>query len=217
MFKVPSLTYLILLFVTMPIYCLGKYIKGEMIYKISFVLFILEIFKQAYLLVNNMWSVWYIPFQLCSMPMYLFLFKNTSINKAYLAFIKSYSLLSGFIALAYPMDMISHGLVLCIHSYLWHYLIILMASIIIHNKLECDSFKNATFLFIVMSIIATVINISLNSVGEINMFYINCLNPSYQPIIKDLELIIGRVSANILYLLVIFLVSYIIYKIENIK
>ena len=185
------------------------------VYKISFILFVLEILKAIYLLITSRWSIWYIPFQLCSMPLYLFIFKDTAINKAYLTFIKSYSLLSGFVALAYPMDMISHGLILCFHSYIWHYLIILMASIIYYQKLECDSFFKATLLFIVMCIIATIINVGLNSIGEINMFYINCLRKSYQPIVKDVELIIGSIPANILYLLVIVCTSYVINKLEN--
>ena len=216
MFKVFSIPYFVLLFLTILIFLLGKHIKDKKaVYKISFLLFALEIFKQIYLLVNSKWSIWYIPFQLCSMPLYLFMFKNTFVNKAYLTFIKSYSLLSGFVALAYPMDMISHGLILCIHSYIWHYLIILMASIIYYQKLDCASFSKATLLFVVMCIIATAINIGLNNFGEINMFYINCLLKSYQPIVKDVELIIGRIPANILYLLVIAGVSYIIDRLEN--
>ena len=216
MFKVFSIPYFVLLFLTILIFLLGKHIKDKKaVYKISFLLFALEIFKQIYLLVNSKWSIWYIPFQLCSMPLYLFMFKNTFVNKAYLTFIKSYSLLSGFVALAYPMDMISHGLILCIHSYVWHYLIILMASIIYYQKLDGASFSKATLLFIIMCIIATAINIGLNNFGEINMFYINCLLKSYQPIVKDVELMIGRIPANILYLLVIAGVSYIIDRLEN--
>lgn len=216
MFDIFSIPYIILLSLSFLIFLLGKYIKDKMaVYKISFILFVLEILKAIYLLITSRWSIWYIPFQLCSMPLYLFIFKDTVINKAYLTFIKSYSLLSGFVALAYPMDMISHGLILCFHSYIWHYLIILMASIIYYQKLECDSFFKATLLFIVMCIIATIINVGLNSIGEINMFYINCLRKSYQPIVKDVELIIGSIPANILYLLVIVCTSYVINKLEN--
>ena len=216
MFEIFSIPYFVLLFLSLFVFLLGKYIKDKKaVYKISFILFAMEIFKQIYLLITSKWSIWYIPFQLCSMPLYLFIFKNTFVNKAYLKFIKSYSLLSGIGALIYPMDMISHGLILCIHSYIWHYLIILMASIIYYQKLECASFLKATLLFIIMCIIATAINIGLNSLGEINMFYIYCLIKSYQPIVKDLELVIGRILVNVLYLLVIIGVSYIIDKIEN--
>ncbi len=206
MFKVPSLTYFLLLLLVIPIFYLGKLIKDKnAIYYLSFLLFLMEIFKQVYLLITHKWSVWYLPFQLCSMPMYLFLFIK---SKSYLKFIKTYSLLGAIAALCYPMDMIAHGLVLCIHSYLFHYTIILMSSIVFFNKLDNDtSFKQATILFLIMCIIATILNYSLNSFGEINMFYINCLRKPYQPIVNKIT---NTYLANTSYILVIIIVSYLI-------
>lgn len=206
MFKVPSLTYCLLLLLIIPIFYAGKLIKNKnVIYYLSFLLFIMEIFKQIYLLMMNRWSVWYLPFQLCSMPMYLFLFRR---SKGYLKFIKTYSLLGAIAALCYPMDMIAHGIVLCIHSYLFHYLIILMSSIVFFNKLDKDTtFKQATIIFLIMCVIATTLNYSLNSFGEINMFYINCLRRPYQPIINKIT---NTYLANTLYILVIIIVSYLI-------
>lgn len=206
MFEVPSIIYFLLILLIIPIFYLGKFIKNKnTIYYLSFFLFLLEIFKQVYLLINNMWSIWYLPFQLCSMPLYLFIFKN---NKAYLKFIKTYSLLGAIAAIVYPMDMIAHGLILCIHSYLFHYTIILMAAIVIFNKLDEETtFKQATILFLIMCLIATIINFSLNSFGEINMFYINCLRRSYQPIINKIT---NTYLSNTIYILVIILVSYLL-------
>ena len=206
MFKVPSLTYCLLLLLIIPIFYAGKLIKNKnVIYYLSFLLFIMEIFKQIYLLMTSGWSVWYLPFQLCSMPMYLFLFKR---SKDYLKFIKTYSLLGAIAALCYPMDMIAHGIVLCIHSYLFHYIIILMSSIVFFNKLDKDTtFKQATIIFLIMCVIATTLNYSLNSFGEINMFYINCLRRPYQPIINKIT---NTYLANTLYILVIIIVSYLI-------
>lgn len=215
MFKIFSFTYWLLIIMIIPIYYLGYLLKDKtnLIYKLSFILFILEIFKQIYLLINNMWSVWFIPCQLCSMPMYLWIFKKTRLNDSYLSFISTYSLLSGIVALTYPMDMIAHGLILCIHSYLWHYLIILMSSISFFSKSSDNTFKgflDSTFLFLGMVLIATIINLLFNSYGEINMFYINPLRHSIQPIVKDLEKISNVFIANGAYLLVIIIVSYLI-------
>lgn len=215
MFEIFSLTYWILIILIIPIYYLGYLLRNNknLIYKLSFTLFILEIVKQIYLIINNMWSVWYIPFQLCSIPMYLWIFKETKINDAYLTFLSSYSLLSGIVALAYPMDMISHGLILCIHSYIWHYLIILISSLAFFSdkaKLDNKSFINSIYLFIIMCIIATILNITINNLGEINMFYINCLRGAIQPIVKDLASVTNVYFANCLYLLVIIIVSYLI-------
>lgn len=206
MFEVPSIIYFLLILLIIPIFLIGKHIKGkEMVYHLSFLLFVMEIFKQCYLLINNMWSLWYIPFQLCSMPMYLFIFKR---NKGYLKFIKTYSLLGAICALCYPMDMIAHGLILCIHSYLFHYIIILMSAIIIFNKLDKDeTFKEATKLFLMMCLIATIINLTLNNMGEINMFYINFLRKQYQPIINKIN---NTYLANTIYILAIILLSYLL-------
>lgn len=205
MFEVPSITYFLLILLIIPIFMMGKLIKNkDTIYKLSLFLFLMEIFKQVYLLINNKWSVWYIPFQLCSMPMYLFIFKK---DKGYLKFIKTYSLLGAVCALCYPMDMIAHGPILCIHSYLFHYTIILMSAIIYYNKFDEGTFKDATILFLKMCLIATILNLSLNNFGEINMFYINCLRRSYQPIINKIT---NTYLANTLYILVIIIVSYLI-------
>ncbi len=205
MFEVPSIIYFLLILLIIPIFMMGKLIKNkDIVYKLSLCLFLMEIFKQAYLLINNMWSIWYIPFQLCSMPLYLFIFKK---EKGYLKFIKTYSLLGAVCAICYPMDMIAHGAILCIHSYLFHYIIILMSSIIYFNKLDKGTFKDATILFLKMCLIATIINFSFNSLGEINMFYINCLRRPYQPIINKIT---NTYLANALYILVIIIVSYII-------
>ncbi len=205
MFKIPSFTYCLLLSLIVPIFLLGKQIKNkDIVYKLSFILFTMEIFKQTYLIINNIWSIWYLPFQLCSMPMYLFLFKS---NKAYLKFIKTYSLLGAIAAIIYPMDMIAHGPILCIHSYLFHYIIILMAAIIIFNKFDEGTFLEATKLFLFMCLIATLINLSLNDFGEINMFYINFLLKPYQPIINKIA---NTYLANTIYILAIILISYLL-------
>ena len=84
MFEIPSIIYFILLLMIIPVFRIGKLIKNkDTIYKLSLFLFLMEIFKQTYLLINNLWSLWYFPFQLCSMPMYLFIFKK---EKPYLKF-----------------------------------------------------------------------------------------------------------------------------------
>ena len=205
MFEIPSIIYFLLILLIIPIFMVGKLIKKkDIVYKLSLFLFLMEIFKQTYLLINNMWSIWYLPFQLCSMPMYLFIFKN---EKGYLKFIRTYSLLGAICAICYPMDMIAHGPILCFHSYLFHYIIILMSSIIYFNKFDKGSFKDATILFLKMCLIVTIINLSLNSFGEINMFYINCLRKPYQPIINKIT---NTYLANTLYILVIIIVSYLI-------
>lgn len=205
MFKVPSFIYCLLLLLIIPIFLLGKYLKEEKyVYQLSFILLLLEIFKQIYLIINHKWSVWYIPFQLCSMPIYLCLFKRNY----YLKFIKTYSLLGAIAAICYPMDMISHGIVLCIHSYLFHYIIILMSAIIYFNKLDNKStFKQATYLFLIMCLIATILNIIFTKFGEINMFYINFAYHNYQPILNKIT---NTYLANTIYILVIIIVSYLI-------
>ena len=201
--------YILSLLLIIPIYLLGTKIKNSnVIYYLSFILFIIEIIKQVYLIVNNKWSVWFIPFQLCSMPLYLFLFKKSKIKESYISFIRSYSLLGALAAIFYPLDMINHGLFLLFHSYLFHYLIIMMSA----NVKEAN-FLKATELFLIMCIIASFINILFSRFGEINMFYINFKYVNYQPILNKIN---DPVFSNLIYIMLIILVSYIINKLRNI-
>lgn len=91
-----------------------------------------EILKQLLLtfVVNGgHYNLWYFPFQLCSLPMYLltiYPFLHTeSARNTILGFLSTYNLLGGIAAFFDTSGMHYPLLILTIHSYLWHILLII--------------------------------------------------------------------------------------------
>lgn len=113
-----------------------------------------EIWKQLVLtfaLGNGIYDWWYVPFQLCSVPMYVLLaypwLRREGIRRTLLAFLMSYCLMSGIIVFAdtsglqYPIPELTA------HSYVWHLLLILIgigAGITYCRSLRSDA-KNILF------------------------------------------------------------------------
>ena len=150
-----------------------------------------EIFKQwfCYVYVFNMEvNLWFFPWQLCSMAMYLSfaaIYLKGKIQIAALVFLATYSLFADLVALALPYDMLRPQIALFIHSFAYHGLVITesMIAIMILSKKMCgrkqvvdvsctDSagksivpsaspkFMHATVLFLAMAAIAEVINVA---------------------------------------------------------
>lgn len=216
MFTLFSSIHILLILLMIPIYYLGTRLKEHtnLIDIISFILFVLEIIKQLYYIHTNRWTVWIVPFQLCSIPLYYWLFYKSKIMKEYIeSFTSSYILLGGIFAILFPADMVKSSLLLTLHSFLWHYLLILMSGICIRRS----NMKQANIMFIVCCVIATILNVTLARYGEINMFYISPLYPSTQPVFS---LITNIHLKNICYIGCMIVAAYIIssiqvYKIKN--
>ncbi len=123
------------------------------------------------------WS--YLPFQLCSLPMYLciliFLFRNSPARQHLQIFLSDFSLLSGLIAFLDTSGMHYGYLPLTVHSYLWHIAIagIGIWSGLLTRKRTIRSFFPAAGIYLLCCGIAEVINLSFDSRGIVNMFYIN--------------------------------------------
>ena len=90
-----------------------------------------EILKQLLLtfVVNDgHYNLWYFPFQLCSLPMYLLVlypfFHTESARSIILGFLATYNLLGGIAVFFDTSGMHYSLLILTIHSYLWHILLI---------------------------------------------------------------------------------------------
>lgn len=90
-----------------------------------------EILKQLLLtfVVNNgHYNLWYFPFQLCSLPMYLLVlypfFHTEPARNTILGFLSTYNLLGGIAVFFDTSGMHYPLLILTVHSYLWHILLI---------------------------------------------------------------------------------------------
>ena len=187
---------------------------------------IAEIFKQYFCYVyvfDRQLNLWFFPWQLCSMAMYCaFLvkyFKGTK-QEALLVFLATFSLLSDIIALVLPYDMLREQIILFVHSFAYHGLIITLAmlAIMILNKRKDYKFYPAVILFLIMAFIAEIINVVshhlLNNIYiEPDMFYISPAYPTTQPVFNQVALKFGVYTEIVVYLLSIILGSYLIYLI----
>lgn len=218
-------------------------IKKSLPHRIEKILFFIgiflltsEILKQLLLtfVVNaGHYNLWYFPFQLCSLPMYLLVlypFLHTqSARNTILGFLATYNLLGGIAVFFDTSGMHYPLLILTVHSYLWHILLIItgiLSGLLLMQKTtyktpflsvknkerqptyvssRCllPSFARITLLYILFTLIAEYLNHILDSFGEINLFYIN---PDYQ-MTQVFFVKIGELCGNNLAILVYILAT----------
>lgn len=116
---------------TQPEYIKGSFYERSMLLMAS-VMLMSEIWKQWTLteqVYKGVYNVWYVPFQLCSLPMYLGLmmwFVSEAWKRRIQVFLMTFSLLGGVAAFCDTSGMQYSLTSLTWHSYLWHMVIIVM-------------------------------------------------------------------------------------------
>ena len=167
------------------------------------IFFVLEMIKQC-LLIHVGYNIWYFPFQLCSMPIYLNLFYAfTHKPKCLPTWLVDYGLLGGIAALIVHSGFTDTPyLYITIHGYLWHSLMILEALLILYKgDFHFKAYGHAVMLLLLLASIAEVINIMAHPYGDCDMFYISPYHLSSQPIFSHIDQLIGRPLGIIFYLL----------------
>ncbi len=194
--------------------------KGMPVLFIGILLTAMEIWKQCYLYFvyfGGQYNVWYFPFQLCSMPMYLTMLYGllgksrkpgaAAVRISILTFLQDFCLLGGTAALivhdgfTYP----DHPL-LTLHGYIWHILLLVLSFYIFRRGLSDRSlggFLRILPLFGISAAAAELINVLLHGMGDCDMFYISPYHASSQIVFHDLDGIIGRPAGIFLYLLTV--------------
>ena len=208
----------------------------KILFFIGSFLFASEILKQlllTFVVDGGHYNLWYFPFQLCSLPMYLLVlypFLHTeSTRNTTLGFLATYNLLGGIAVFFDTSGMHYPLLILTVHSYLWHILLIItgiLSGILLVQKSATvpslsyykdmnrqltdasmhhllPSFSRITLLYILFALIAEYLNHILDSFGEINLFYIN---PDYQ-MTQIFFVKIGELCGNNLAILVYILAT----------
>lgn len=176
-----------------------------------------EIFKQVFVyqvVSGGVYDYWYIPFQLCSVPMYLCillpLLKGRARGTA-LTFMAGYTFVSAAATFIYPEDILRPYIVLALHGFDWHGVLLFISLTIGFTGMADLSFRGwlrSTYLFLSLCVIATLINvaseISSAASGHIhgysNMFYISPYHTSNQPVIGFNEQTLGRPAAILVYI-----------------
>ncbi len=169
---------------------------------------LMELWKQLALerYVGSGERYWYIPFQLCSMPLYLCpiagFCRKSRLKQAVCCFLSGYSLLGGFLTLAFPEDILIRPLPFAVHGFVWHLLLILLGVFLVltgYGKTQSplpdsvcrvgplSAVWDAGWVMLVCSCIALTLNLLLwePSGHSINLFYLGPM-PNSQPVFCEI-------------------------------
>ena len=195
-------------------------------------LLIIEIYKELfyYFIVNNgKYDFSIFPFQLCDVPMYICLIipfiKNKKIEEGMYNFMASYNLLGAFITFFEPSALLRPYLLMMLHGFLWH-AILMFLGIYIALSGRClkskKDFIASTKVYFVLCSIALFLNVSLKNVSSkaMNAFY---LGPSLSPIIifSDISEKFGWFINLLVFMSAMTFGAYLVYmffyKLNNVK
>ena len=200
----------------------------RLLHRCGIVMLVAEVWKQWFCYVclfNKEPNLWFFPWQLCSMAMYvsfLVQYVRGKTQTAFLVFLSTYSLLGGIVALILPYDMLRPQVPLMVHSFAYQGAMLTEALIAVlilkkRRKKEKPAFLPATVLFLGMAAVAEAINVLAHVLLhdpdlEPNMFYITPFYPSTQPVLSDIAHKCGTPVEIAVYLGLIILTSFILYS-----
>lgn len=203
---------------------LSENAERRLFFGIGIALVLSEIFKQlAYTAIEGAYRFDLIPFQLCSIPMYLCiiiaLIPDGRISRAMRMFIATFGLMGGMASYLFPGTMCRDWLELTLHSFLWHLALIFLGFYIFFSR--NTEYKRAEFfgseiLYLSLCCIAFTINIiCLDSPGaDVNMFYIGP-KPSTLPICRDITARFGVAVNSLIYIASLSLCAFLIFLTEK--
>ena len=185
------------------------------------VLLLFELYKQLFyyfVIGGGTYITWIIPFQLCSVPMYLCIIcaccKNKKFNGWLYDFMFSINLFGGFIPLLEPSGLNHPYVTLTLHAYIWHLSLVFLGLYFFFSKRACTSWKGyfkGLAVFGVTIVIAQIINICTQGKDGCNMFYISPYANSPMAFFSDFNAKNGWVANMFLYLFAICLAGAIVY------
>jgi len=185
-------------------------------------LIITELYKQLFYfyVVHNgeSYPLWIVPFQLCSVPMYLCIFcaicKNQKINNWLYNFMFAFNLLGGAISFAEPSGLNHPYVTLTLHAYIWHMSLVFLGLYLFFSKRACNKWNEyfkGLAVFGGTAFIAQILNVSLHKLGHINMFYISPYYKNPIAIFNGWFDTIGWVGNMFLFLLALILGGAIVF------
>lgn len=172
-------------------------------------------------------SMWFFPWQLCSIAMYVSALVPVLKGKAQeaaLVFLSTFSAIGAVFALAIPDDMMRPQILLFVHSFLYHALMLVEA--IAALRILClrrrASFPPALVLFLAAAAVAEGINVISHLLihdvrHEANMFYITPFYPSTQPVFCEIAAHAGIFVEIAVYLGAITLAAFLLYLAESLR
>lgn len=190
--------------------CIGIFLMLFELYKQLFYFFVIHD--------GGYYPLWILPFQLCSVPMYLCVIcaccKNRKFNSWLYDFMFAFNLFGGLITFIEPSGINHPYVMLTLHAYIWHISLIFLGFYFFFSKRACTNWKGyfkGLAVFGVMVAIAQIINICTQGQGGCNMFYISPYNNSPLAFFKEFSINNGWVANMFLYLFALVLAGSIIY------
>ena len=184
-----------------------------------------EILKQWFVhryVYNGVRSMWFFPWQLCSMAMYVSFalpFLKGKARDAVLIFLCTYSVVGAAVALIVPADMLRPQILLFCHSFLYHAAMLVegLAAMLLLVRKKRARFWPSVVLFFGMAAVAEIINVVSHFLipdlaGQANMFYITPFYPTTQPAFDRIAQTCGIFFEIVLYLGVILAAGYGLYR-----
>lgn len=194
-------------------------------------LIITEIYKQFYYLYaigmdGYDWDM--LPFQLCSVPMYISVIagcmKKCKARDIICEYLVSIGFLGGIMAYLEPSGILHDDLFKLLHSSIWHAMLIWIALYILFTNNACHNLKNYPKALIALGgvvIVATTLNLVFKDKASVgfNMCYISPFRNTPLAIFKDFDVFFknllgnypGRIVSIIIYLIGVSLGGFVIY------
>jgi uncharacterized membrane protein YwaF len=169
-------------------------------------------------------SMWFFPWQLCSMAMYcsaLAPFLKGKAQDAVLVFLCTFSMIGAFFALLFPEDMMRPQILLFCHSFVYHTVMVFegLLALRVMRQRKKTPFLPALVLFLCMAAVAEAINVvshlNIRDIRyEANMFYITPFYPSTQFVFSAIAKHAGIAVEIFAYLGAITLGAYLLYLLQ---
>jgi len=157
--------------------------RDVLLFALGLLLALSECYKQLFLtfvMYRGSYSWWHLPFQLCSILMYLcllILWLHGSLHQTVLEFLGSYTLIGALGAFIQPDGMFYRYWTLTLHSFIWHILLVFIGFFVGFSALprqKIQPFLRAVLLYLLLAAMALILNLTLaeRAGGNINMFYL---------------------------------------------
>lgn len=179
--------------------------------------FLLEWYKQVFELFvigSGNYDFAFFPFQFCSLPLYACLLAPLLPNRwkhTLYCFLSLFGTVGGYLVMAYPA--FPETLSMCVHTMLWHSLMIVLGGYLLIAERCGRSFVKdylpAGGVFLVTVFVATVLNVllhacALQSGSVLNLFYMSPYYDTYFLIVRDVQAHVGWGAALCTYCFLFF-------------
>ena len=181
------------------------------IFYVGLILLAFEIYKQVVFTYEAASFQWYaFPFQFCSTPMYIMIiqrFTRGRTKKALWMYLQTYGFFAGVAVMFYPVAVFHKMIGINIQTMVHHGAMSLVGFyLVLHAKPKIQNFLDASFIFLMLTMIAVIMNGSFNLFNHSASFNMFFLNPKFQSHIPVISLFQAHVSSSIY--IVIFIVGF---------